>query len=396
MAAIQGKADAVYFGIGKLNMRSKSTLNFTVKDLKEIVSICRKNKIRTYITLNTVMYDDDLKEMRSVVDAANKHGIDAVIVSDQAALMYARKKKMEIHLSTQINISNYESLKFYSGYADVAVLARELTLKQIKNIAAKIKKNKLCGPSRKPIRLELFAHGALCMAVSGKCYLSLHEYDHSANRGECFQICRRGYTVTDNETGAELAIDNEYIMSPKDLCTIGFLDKITDAGVTVLKIEGRARPAEYVKTVCECYNEALLAIEKRSYDKKLTDALTAKLSTVFNRGFWDGYYLGKKLGEWSGVYGSKATKRKTYLGKGTNYFSKIGVAEFQMETGTLKTGDEIIITGPTTGVLEMTVGEMHDDNNKPVGKVEKGQRFAIKTEKQVRRSDKLFRLDKVE
>jgi U32 family peptidase len=395
IAAIRGKANAVYFGIGKLNMRSKSTLNFTIEDLKHIVSICRKNKIKTYITLNTVMFDEDLKEMQAVIDAAKKHGIDAIIASDQAALDYAKKKKMEIHLSTQINISNFESLKFYSSYADVIVLARELSLKQIKNISAQIKKNKLYGPSGKLIRLELFSHGALCMSVSGKCYLSLHEYNHSANRGECLQICRRGYAVTDNETGAELNIDNEYIMSPKDLCSIGFLDKIIDSGVSILKIEGRARSAEYVKTVCECYNEALTALEKGSYNQKNIDGWMKRLSTVFNRGFWDGYYLGKRLGEWSEVYGSKATKRKTYLGKGTNYFSKLGVAEFFMETGTLKTGDEILITGPTTGVIEMIVQEIHVDN-KPVKKAEKGQFFSIKTGNQIRRSDKLFRLDTTE
>ncbi len=391
MAAVQGHADAIYFGIGKLNMRSKSSSNFTINDLKNIVSIARENHLRTYLTLNTVMYDGDLQEMQSMIDAAKENGIDAVIASDQAALNYARSRDLEIHLSTQINISNTEALKFYAPFAEVVVLARELNMDQVKHISNQIKEQNITGPSGKPIQIEMFAHGALCMAVSGKCYLSLHEYNHSANRGACLQICRRGYTVTDNETGAELAIDNEYIMSPKDLCTLPFLDRLIDAGVTVLKIEGRARSAEYVKIVCECYHEALNALADESYNREKIDSWMKRLSTVFNRGFWDGYYLGRKLGEWSQVYGSKATKRKVYVGKVTNYFSKIGVGEFLMETGILQVGDEILILGPTTGVIEMSVEELQVDR-KSAEKAEKGTLFSIKVSQPVRRSDKVYKL----
>ena len=390
MAAIQGHADAVYFGVGRLNMRSKSSLNFTLDDLKNIVAIARENNIRTYLTLNTVMFDNDIPEMHAAVDAAKENGIDAIIASDQSVLNYAREKKIEIHLSTQLNISNFEALKFYSAYADVVVPARELSLEQVKNISLRVAEQNICGPSGKPIRIELFAHGALCVATSGKCYMSLHEYQHSANRGECLQICRRGYTVTDNETGMELNVDNEYIMSPKDLCTIHFLDRVLDAGVTILKIEGRARSADYVKTVCTCYHEAIAAIADGSYGQEKVDDWTKRLSTVFNRGFWDGYYLGKKLGEWSGVYGSKATKRKVYIGKITNYFSQIGVAESMLETGILEVGEEIIISGPTTGVVEMTIEEIHVDN-KSAPKAEKGQYYSIKSPL-VRRSDKIYKL----
>jgi len=395
MAAIQGHADAVYFGIGRLNMRSHSAFNFTLNDLPQIIDICRAHHIKAYLTLNTVLYDDDLEEMKTMIDAAHEAGVDALVLSDQAALLYAHQKNMEIHLSTQVNISNYEALKFYASYADVVVLARELSLPQIKNIALRIRQDRLCGPSGQPIRIEVFAHGALCMAISGKCYLSLHEYNHSANRGECLQLCRRSYTVTDNETNTQLVIDNEYIMSPKDLCTIGFLDRLLDAGIQILKIEGRARPPEYVKTVCECYHQALCSIEEGKYTPQLVEQLTKKLSTVFNRGFWGGYYLGRKLGEWSHTYGSQATRRKTYLGKVLNYYSKLQVGEFLLETGTLATGDHILITGPSSGVIELTVEEIHNENKEPVSMVTKGQRFAIKTGQQVRRSDKLFRVDEV-
>ncbi|HEY9123672.1 MAG TPA: peptidase U32 family protein [Bacteroidales bacterium] len=391
MAAIQGKADAVYFGIGKLNMRSKSTLNFTVDDLKNIVEICHTNNMKAYITLNTVMYDEDIAEMRQVLDFCKANNVDAVIASDLAALMYAKEIGLDVHISTQQNISNAEVVKFFAQYADVMVMARELNLKQVKAISRSITDNNIQGPGGKPIRLEMFAHGALCMAISGKCYLSLHEYNHSANRGACFQICRRSYTVTDNETKAQLEIDNEYIMSPKDLCTIGFIDKIIDAGVKVLKIEGRARSAEYVKTVCHAYHKALLALENGTYDKALIDELTAELSTVYNRGFWDGYYLGRRLGEWSESYGSKATKKKVYVGKVTNYFSKLSVAEILMETNEVSIGDELLIMGPSTGVIEITASEIRVEL-KNAEKAVKGQYFSMLVPNVVRRSDKLYKL----
>ncbi|HOT15738.1 MAG TPA: peptidase U32 family protein [Bacteroidales bacterium] len=391
MAAIQGKADAVYFGIGKLNMRSKSTLNFTADDLKNIVEICHANNMKAYITLNTVMYDEDIAEMRQVLDYCKANNVDAVIASDLAALLYAKEIGLDVHISTQQNISNAEAVNFFAQYADVMVMARELDLKQVKAISRSITDNKIQGPGGKPIRLEMFAHGALCMAISGKCYLSLHEYNHSANRGACFQICRRSYTVTDNETKAQLEIDNEYIMSPKDLCTIGFIDKIIDAGVKVLKIEGRARSAEYVKTVCYAYHKALLALENGTYDKALIDELTAELSTVYNRGFWDGYYLGRRLGEWSESYGSKATKKKVYVGKVTNYFSKLSVAEILMETNEVSIGDELLIMGPSTGVIEITASEIRVEL-KNAEKAVKGQYFSMLVPNVVRRSDKLYKL----
>jgi putative protease len=391
MAAIKGKANAVYFGIGKLNMRAKSTLNFTADDLKNIREICNEHNIKCYITLNTVIYNDDLDEMREVINLVKQHGIDAIIASDQAVINYAHKIGVEVHISTQLNISNYETVEFYAPYANVMVLARELNMHQVKEIHNAIEQNNLKGPDGKPVRIEMFCHGALCMAVSGKCYLSLHHFNHSANRGACLQQCRRSYVVTDKETGHELEIDNEYIMSPKDLCTIGFLDIMINAGVRVFKIEGRARSAEYVKTVCECYNEALNNIVEQTYNEELKQILTQKLSTVFNRGFWDGYYMGQKLGEWSSVYGSKATKKKVYIAKAMNYFSNIGVAEFLVETGTLNIGDEIIITGPTTGVIETKVNELRVDLNK-VGETVKGQRFSMPVPDVIRKSDKLYKL----
>jgi putative protease len=390
-AAIQGNADSVYFGVGRLNMRSKSTLNFTAADLKNIVNTCKENNKRTYLTLNSVLYDADLSEMKDTVDLAKENGITAIIASDQSVLNYAREKGVEVHLSTQLNIGNIETIKFYSSYADVMVLARELNMKQVETITKAIEKEHITGPSGNLVKIEMFAHGALCMAISGKCYLSLHEYGASANRGECFQICRRKYIVTDKETNAELEIDNEYIMSPKDLCTISFLDRLVNAGVRVLKIEGRARSAEYVKTVSQCYHEAALAYCNNEYSQEKIDNWMARLSTVYNRGFWDGYYLGRRLGEWSKIYGSKATKKKVYIGKGMNYFSNLGVAEFLIETGTLSIGDDIIVMGPTTGVYEAKIEELRVDL-KQVNEAVKGERFSIPVTTQIRRSDKLYKL----
>ncbi|MFC0877965.1 peptidase U32 family protein [Saccharicrinis sp. FJH2] len=391
MAAIQGGADSVYFGIGSLNMRSRSSLNFTIDDLHKIVSIAKKHNIKTYLTLNTVMYDNDLNQMRSYVNAAKDAGISAIIASDVAVMQYANSTGIEVHLSTQLNITNYESLQFYAHFADVAVLARELNLDQVAQMYIQITQNNICGPGGKPIRLEMFVHGALCMAVSGKCYLSLHEMNASANRGNCMQICRKGYNVTDKDTGIELDIDNEYIMSPKDLKTIHFLNKILDSGVRVLKIEGRARSAEYVKTTVSCYREAVEAWIDDSFTEEKISDWDKRLKTVFNRGFWDGYYLGQRLGEWSANYGSEATKRRIYIGKGTNYFSKLGVAEFQMDAMDLSVGDEILITGPTTGVIEMTVDELRVDLE-PVQTTRKGERFSISVPEKIRRSDKLYKM----
>ena len=389
MAAVQGGADSVYFGAGNLNMRSRSSANFSSDNLKEIAKICSDNGLKSYLTLNVVLYDEDLDEMRRMVDIAAENGISAIIASDQAAIHYARSQNVEIHISTQINISNIETLKFYAQYADVVVLARELNLEQVKKIHESIINEKIIGPKSELIRLEMFAHGALCMAVSGKCYLSLHQFNYSANRGACLQSCRRGYIVTDVETGNELMIDNQYIMSPKDLKTISFLNKMIDSGVRVFKIEGRARGAEYVKTVSSCYNEAIYAILNGDYCAEKISEWDKKLSTVFNRGFWDVYYLGQPLGEWSSVYGSQATKRKTYIGKITNYFPKIGIGEFILETQNLKIGDEILITGSTTGALEMIVQELRLDLS-PVEEVKKGDCFSMPVSERVRRGDRLF------
>ena len=394
MAAIQGGADSVYFGVEMLNMRAKSSNNFTLHDLKEIVKIAGENQIKTYLTVNTVIYDDDLKMMRKIIDTAKESGISAIIASDIAAIQYAHSIGAEVHISTQLNISNTEAVKFYSKLADVVVLARELNLKQIAEIANTIKQEHITGPSGNQIKLELFAHGALCMSASGKCYLSLHEYNMSANRGACLQICRRGYTVTDNDTGRQLNIDNEYIMSPKDLCTIGFLDKILKAGIEVLKLEGRARSPEYVKTVTGCYREAVNSLCEGTYSEDNIKNWENRLSKVFNRGFWDGYYLEKKLGEWSDIYGSKATIKKIYIGKCTNYFSKLKVAEFLIETGELQVGHEILITGPTTGVIETKVKEIRVELEN-VEKTAKGDRCSIPINKTVRRSDKLYKLEEV-
>lgn len=391
MAAIQGGANSVYFGVGHLNMRSRSSSNFSIDDLMEIVRIAKKHSINTYLTVNTVIYDDEIGQMKEIVDAAKKSGVTAIIATDQSVLQYARSQGVEIHLSTQLNISNFESLKFYSSYADVAVLARELNLDQVAAISKKIKEEKLTGPSGRLMQLEMFVHGALCMSISGKCYLSLHESDNSANRGACLQTCRKAYTVKEKESGMELDIENEYIMSPKDLWTIHFLNKILDAGVTVLKIEGRARSPEYVKTVCECYKEAINSYLDGTFSEEKIAVWQEKLRTVFNRDFWDGYYLGQKLGEWSHRYGSRATKRKIYVGKITNYFAKIKVAEVQIETGGLYPGDEYIVMGPTTGVVQGKIQEVRVDL-KPVEKAEKGDKCSIEVSELVRRADKLYKV----
>lgn len=388
-AAIQGRADSVYFGIGRLNMRSHSANNFAPEDLAEVCRICRENGVRSYLTLNITLYDEDLEDMRQVLRMAVKEGVSAVIASDMAAIAYARSLGLEVHISTQLSISNRESLRFYAQFADVVVLARELTLVQVKEIRKTIDEENICGPSGKPLRIELFCHGALCMAVSGKCYLSLHEYNASANRGSCYQVCRRGYEVTDLETGSQLVVDNKYIMSPRDLCTIEFMDRIIDAGVTVFKIEGRARSGEYVKTVARAYRDAADAVAAGTYTAEYASGLKKKLETVFNRGFWDGYYLGAKMGQWSEVYGNRATRTKQYVGRITNYFDKIGVAEILMETGKLKVGDSILITGPTTGVYEGTVTEIRVDL-KPVQETVKGELCSVPVPSKLRRSDKVY------
>ncbi len=370
-AAIQGGADSVYFGVEKLNMRSHSANNFKMTDLKEIVSICSEYGVKTYLTLNIVLYGEDLEDMRRTLDAAKEAGVTAVIASDMAAIIYARQIGVEVHISTQLSISNAEALCFYAQFADVIVLARELNLGQVKEIKAIIDRDHICGPSGNLVEIEMFAHGALCMAISGKCYLSLHEYGASANRGSCFQICRRSYDVKDRETGNELHVDNKYIMSPKDLCTIEFMDKIIDAGVTVFKIEGRARSAEYVKRVASCYRRAADAVCDGTYTPGLGTALKSELMEVFNRGFWDGYYQGARLGEWTEVYGSSATRKKAYCGKVTNWFGKLGVAEILVESRSLKVGDKILIQGPTSGCVEYTVPEIRVEL-KPVEEAGKG------------------------
>jgi len=394
-AAIQAKANSVYFGIEQLNMRAKSSNNFTTNDLKEIVKIAKENNVKTYLTVNTILYDYDLHLMRNIVDIAKISGISAIIASDQAAINYANSIGVEVHISTQVNVSNIETLKFYAKFADVVVLARELSLKQVKYITDKIKEENITGPKGELIKIEIFVHGALCMAVSGKCYLSLHEQNSSANRGACLQTCRKAYNVTEKESGFELEVDNEYIMSAKDLNTISFIDKILDAGVSVLKIEGRGRPPEYVYNVVSSYNEAVESVIDGTFSKEKIEKWTLKLSEVFNRGFWDGYFLGRKLGEWSEVYGSKATEKKTYIAKTTNYFKNINVAEFYNEAESIKIGDTILIIGQTTGVVKIIVDEIRV-NNKLVDETTKGQLFSIKINETIRRSDKLYRIDKTE
>lgn len=375
-AAIQAGADSVYFGVEKLNMRSHSANNFTMADLEQVCGICREAGIKSYLTLNIALYQEDLEAMRSTLDAAARAGISAVIASDMAAIIYARSIGLEVHISTQLSISNVEALKFYAQWADVIVLARELNLGQVKEIHDTIEKENICGPSGDRVRIEMFAHGALCMAISGKCYLSLHEYGASANRGSCYQICRRGYRVTDLETGNELEIDNKYIMSPKDLCTIEFMDKIIAAGVTVFKIEGRARSAEYVWRTVECYRKAADAVIAGTYSAGMGTELKKELSEVFNRGFWDGYYQGARLGEWSNLYGSHATKTKVNCGRITNWFSKLGVAEVQLESSDLSIGDQVMIIGPTSGVNQFSVKEIRYELE-PVETAVKGSLISI-------------------
>ena len=390
MAAIQGGADSVYFGAGEMNMRSASSINFTTADLNKIAGICRDNGVKSYLTLNVVVFDDEVEQMKRIVDSALAGGISAIIASDLAVIRYAFDAGMEVHLSTQLNITNIEALRFYSQWADVAVLARELNLDQVSRISRLIREQDIRGPHGELVRIEMFVHGALCMATSGKCYLSLHETGMSANRGKCRQTCRKAYIVTERETGYELAIDNEYIMSPKDLCTIGFADRLIDAGVSVFKIEGRARSPEYVKTVTSCYDEAVKAVANGSYNEDNIAGWRERLASVFNRGFWDGYYLGQKLGEWNSRYGSSATKRKEYLGKVTNYFAKIGVAEIKLENGDLEQGEPLLITGPTTGVIEFPAGEIRVDL-KETEKALKGEYCSLATPETVRRADKVYK-----
>ena len=389
-AAIQAGADSIYFGIENLNMRARSASTFSIDDLKEIARTCGEHGMKSYLTVNTIIYDQDIPLMRTIVDAAHEAGISAIIAADVAVMTYARSIGQEVHLSTQLNISNTEALRFYAQFADVVVLARELNLEQVAEIHRAIVEEHICGPSGQPVRIEMFCHGALCMAVSGKCYLSLHQMNHSANRGACMQVCRRSYLVRDKETNAELEIDNQYIMSPKDLKTIHFLNKMMDAGVRVFKIEGRARGPEYVRTVVECYKEAIRAYLDGTFTDEKIEDWNRRLATVFNRGFWDGYYLGQRLGEWTHHYGSDATERKIYVGKGVKYFSNLGVAEFLVEAAELNAGDKLLVTGPTTGALFLTADEMRVDL-RPVPTVHKGEHFSIKCDK-IRPSDKLYKL----
>ena len=406
-AAIQAGADSVYFGIGQLNMRSHSANHFTIDDLKEIAATCREKDIKTYLTVNTIIYGEDLETMRQIIDAAKEADITAVIASDVAVMTYCRQKDVEVHLSTQLNISNIEALKFYAQFADVVVLARELNIQQVEEIYRQIEEQHICGPRGNLVRIEMFCHGALCMAVSGKCYMSLADAGRSANRGECIQICRRSYTLTDTETGNEIEVDNKYLMSPKDLKTIRFIDRLMKAGVRVFKIEGRARGPEYVYTVVKCYKEAIEAVlhdaeissaEKngaeveKCFTEERKDEWDRRLATVFNRGFWDGYYQGQRLGEWNKNYGSNATEKKVYIGHGVKYFSKLGVAEFTVDANTFSIGDKLLVTGPTTGVMYLTATEIHDDDGHPVQTAPQGTRVAIPVTGKIRPSDKLFKL----
>lgn len=388
-AAVNAGAQAVYFGLGTLNMRAKSTVNFTEDDLKTIVEICQKAGVRSYLAINTIMYDEDLTQMRRLVDLAKENHVTAIIASDTSVLQYALEKGVEVHASTQLNISNVEAVKFFSKFCDVMVLARECSLDKVKHIHDEIIRQDIRGPKGELVRLEMFVHGALCMAVSGKCYLSLHQMNHSANRGACLQICRRGYEVTDLETGEQLAIENEYIMSPKDLCTIEFLDEILASGVEVLKIEGRARPPEYVKLTTQVYCNAVKEIEAKTYTKEKAKADKEKLKDVFNRGFWNGYYLGQRLGEWTDMHGSKAKYHKEFIGVINNFFSKLSVAEIYLNSGVLKKGDTIFIVGQTTGVEEFEVTEIRYDL-KPVDSAHKGQAISIPVPRLVRRGDKVY------
>lgn len=392
-AAIQAGANSVYFGIGKLNMRSHSANHFTIDDLNEIAEMCKAHGIQTYLTVNTVIYGEDITTMHEIIDAAKAANITAVIASDVAVMMYCRQVGVEVHLSTQLNISNIDALKFYAQFADVAVLARELNMDQVKEIHEQILKQNICGPKGEPIRIEMFCHGAFCMAISGKCYMSLHDANRSANRGECVQICRRSYTVTDNETGNQLEIDNKYIMSPKDLKSVRFIDKMMDAGVRVFKIEGRARGPEYVHTVVSCYKEAIESVLDGTFTEEKKDKWDERLSTVFNRGFWDGYYQGQKMGEWTKEYGNKATEKKVLIGKVMKYFSRLGVAEIAVEANTFAKGEKLLITGNTTGAMFLNADEIRYDL-KPVEVAEQGWRVSIPVPDKVRPNDKLFKLVK--
>ena len=394
-AALHAGADSIYFGIEHLNMRAHSASAFTINDLKEMAETCRQHGVKSYLTVNTIIYGEDLPLMREILDAAKEAGISAVIASDIAVMTYAREIGVEVHLSTQLNISNVEALRFYAQFADVVVLARELNIQQVQEIHEAIERDHICGPSGELIRIEMFCHGALCMAVSGKCYLSLQNTGRSANRGECMQICRRSYIVKDKETDIELEVDNKYIMSPKDLKTIRFLDRLVEAGVRVFKIEGRARGPEYVKTVVECYREALDAILDDQFNEALKDNLDTRLATVFNRGFWDGYYQGQRLGEWTENYGSQTTERKVYVGRGTKYYSRMGLGEFHIEAAELHVGDKFLVTGPTTGAIYGTIEEMHDDTNAAVDVARQGSNVSFKVDAKIRHSDKLFRIDPV-
>ncbi|MFN8298955.1 MAG: peptidase U32 family protein [Chitinophagales bacterium] len=391
MAALKAGCNSVYFGVEQLNMRARSSNNFTIEDLKRIAEIGKEHDVKTYLTLNTVLYDHDIALMKSIVNAAKESGITAIIASDHAAMNYARKVGVEVHISTQANVSNIDTVEFYANFADVVVLARELSLKQVAEISREIKRRNITGPSGKEVELEIFAHGALCMAISGKCYLSLHSNFASANRGACIQNCRHSYIVMDKEDGVEFELDNEYIMSAKDLCTIDFIDKIIDAGVRVLKIEGRGRSADYVYTTTKAYSEAIDAYLNGTYTPDKIAVWKEQLSQVFNRGFWDGYYLGRKMGEWNDEAGSKATKRKIYVAKGMKYYDRLGVGEFLCESYDLAVGDEIMITGPTTGYLQLQVNELHVEN-KPTDRVKQGELFSIKTGEKIRPSDKLYKL----
>ncbi len=395
MAAIHAGADSVYFGIENLNMRARSASTFTIHDLREIAKICDENGVKSYLTVNTIIYDEDITLMQKIVDAAHEAGISAVIAADVAVLEYCNRIGQEVHLSTQLNISNAEALKFYARFADVVVLARELNMEQVRGIYDTIRRENICGPMGEQIRIEMFCHGALCMAVSGKCYLSLDNLGHSANRGACMQVCRRSYIVRDKESDIELEVDNKYIMSPKDLKTIRFMDRMIESGVRVFKIEGRARGPEYVHTVVSCYKEAIRSCIDGTFTEEKKDAWDERLKTVFNRGFWDGYYQGQRLGEWSKTYGSEATERKVYVGKGVKYFSNIGVAEFLMEAGEISVGDKLLITGPTTGAIFLDLDEIRYDLM-PVQTAKKGQHISIKVPAKVRPSDKLYKMEKKE
>lgn len=390
MAAIQGGADSVYFGAEELNMRAASSVNFSLNDLRDISNICSQSNIKSYLTVNVVVFDHEIERMHRIIDAAVESGISAIVASDHSVIDYAFRSGIDVHLSTQLNITNVEALKFYSQWANVVVLAREMNLDQVKVINDKIREQNILGPGGKPVKIEMFIHGALCMAISGKCYLSLHENNKSANRGECYQTCRKSYIVTEKESGNQLEIDNEFIMSPKDLCTIGFLDRLIDSGIQVFKIEGRARSPEYVKTVVSCYDEAIRSVADGTYNDDKILMWKERLGSVFNRGFWDGYYLGQRLGEWNTRYGSSASKKKVYLGKITNYFSKLNVAEIKLENGDLEKGEDILIIGPTTGVIEYKIDEIRVDL-KATEKALKGEYCSVKIPDILRRSDKIYK-----